>query len=100
MPREYERGAWDVARRAAPNFRWDYKGEHPEDADHDPMHKCRICGGPMYFHSMKGNIARYACNGDGCANNPDSAWNTKMSFDMMGAIGNPDLIWHLPQPIV
>ena len=101
MPKEYERGAWDMARRAAPNFLWDYRGKSPEDAgqSYDPKHGCRICGGVMHFHDMQGNVARYACNGFGCANNPDSDWKQKFSFETLPEIGNPDLIWHTPQPI-
>ena len=97
--KEYERGSWDVARKAVPNFRWDYQGEHPEDAGYNPNHKCRICGRPMFFYQMKGNIAQYACDGIGCANNPDSYWNTKFDYNSVTDIGNPSLIWSLPKPI-
>jgi len=100
MPREWERGAWDIARKAVPNFEWDYKGEHPEDQGYDSMHTCRICNTPMYFHSMKGNVARYACNGKDCANNPDSNWNTAFSYDTVMKIGNPGKIWSPPAPLV
>lgn len=98
--KEYERGAWDVARKVVPNFTWDYKGEHPEDAGYDPLHKCRLCGSPLFFYRMKGNIAQYACNGIGCANNPDSDWKTKFDYISASNIGNPALIWSLPKPII
>jgi len=98
--REWERGSWDAARDVVPRFEWDYKGEHPEDMDYDPMHTCRICNGPMYFHSMKGNIARYACNGIDCANNPDSTWNAAFSKDTILKIGNPAKIWSKPRQVI
>jgi len=100
MVREYARGSWEQARNACPNFEWNYKGEHPEDAGYDPGHLCRICNTPMYFHSMKGNMARYACDGHGCANNPDSTWNKALSYDTILAIGNQNKIWSPPKPLI
>jgi len=98
--REYERGCWDVARKVVPNFTYNYKGEHPEDAGYDPMHRCRICGKPMFFYQMKGNVAQYACNGFGCANNPDSDWTQKFNYNSVLSIGNPDLVWSPPKPLI
>lgn len=102
MVREWERGSWDIARKVTPNYREDFKGEHPLDVgqDYDPKHKCRICGGKMYFYQMKGNIAQYACEGFGCANNPNSDWKTKFDYESVIGIGNPALIWSPPKPIV
>ena len=100
MPKEWERGAWDIARKVVPHHVTDYKGHHPEDFKVPARHTCRICKGEMYFYQMKDNIAQYACNGIGCANNPDSNWKRKFNYESMIAIGNPNLMFELPKPLI
>ena len=98
--KEWERGAWDIARKLCPNFKWDYQGEHPDDSDHDPMYRCRLCNGPMHFYRMKGNVAQYVCNGEHCANNPNSDWKTKFTRESVIAVGNEALLWNPPETLI
>ena len=98
MIKHYPRGSREYAKRVVPRFVDDYMGEGVKDLDTPLPQKCPYCGNIMYLYDTFGNIARYACDHDGCPNNPNTNWKHNMNTETIPLLGNNALRWDIPKP--